>query len=71
MGKLPNPQRRSERGDQYYNHQYTYVNVNQAAKGGVNQGNLGCGSGCGGWDNRQCTSGNNRGTLWGHRTKIR
>ncbi|KAJ8098963.1 hypothetical protein POJ06DRAFT_302815 [Lipomyces tetrasporus] len=55
----------SDTGDQYYDHQYTYVNVNQAANGGINQGNLGCGSGCGGDDHRQCTNGNNGGTLWG------
>ncbi|KAK9350249.1 hypothetical protein V1523DRAFT_399416 [Lipomyces doorenjongii] len=55
----------SDTGDQYYDHQYSYVNINQAANGGINQGNLGCGSGCGGDDHRQCTNGNNGGTLWG------
>ncbi|KAJ2976377.1 hypothetical protein NQ176_g4987 [Zarea fungicola] len=50
--------------DSYYDHGYTGVNVNQGGNNGVNQGNLGCNSGCGGSDHRQCTNGNNGGSLW-------
>lgn len=51
-------------GDSYYDHDYHYVNVNQAGNNGVNQGNLGCNSGCQGGDHRQCQNGNNGGALW-------
>jgi hypothetical protein len=50
--------------DSYYDHHYTYAEANQAANGGVNQGNLGCGSGCQGSDHRQCSYGNDGGILW-------
>ncbi|KAJ2983334.1 hypothetical protein NQ176_g767 [Zarea fungicola] len=50
--------------DYYYDHSYTGVNVNQKGNNGVNQGNLGCNSGCGGSDGRQCTNGNFGGSLW-------
>lgn len=54
--------------DVYYDHNYAYANVNQAAgaAGSVNQGNMGCNSGCGGWDKRQCDQGNFGGSLWGN-----
>ncbi|KAJ2974538.1 hypothetical protein NQ176_g6001 [Zarea fungicola] len=50
----------------YYDHNWAFANVNQAggATNGVNQGNLGCNSGCGGWDKRQCVNGNFGGSLW-------
>lgn len=50
--------------DSYYDHNYVFANVNQAGNNGVNQGNLGCNSGCGGNDHRQCVNGNNGGSLW-------
>lgn len=50
--------------DAYYDHSWTWANVNQAGNNGVNQGNLGCNSGCGGNDHRQCTKGNSGGVLW-------
>ncbi|RFU34102.1 hypothetical protein B7463_g2256, partial [Scytalidium lignicola] len=49
--------------DSYYDHNYKYAEANNAANGGTNQGNLGCGSGCSGSDHRQC-HGNNGGVLW-------
>ncbi|KAJ2981390.1 hypothetical protein NQ176_g2049 [Zarea fungicola] len=50
--------------DSYYDHNWAYANVNQAGNNGINQGNLGCNSGCGGNDHRSCTNGNNGGSLW-------
>jgi hypothetical protein len=50
--------------DSYYDHNWAFANVNQAANGGVNQGNLGCNSGCEGSDGRQCQYGNGGGVLW-------
>ncbi|CVL12043.1 hypothetical protein FPRO06_04713 [Fusarium proliferatum] len=51
--------------DSYYDHNYAYANVNQIGNNnGVNQGNLGCDSGCQGSDHRQCQYGNNGGSLW-------
>lgn len=52
--------------DSYYDHNWAGVNVNQGGDNGVNQGNLGCNSGCGGSDHRQCTNRNNGGVLWGY-----
>lgn len=54
----PNP------GDQYVDHEYAFANVNQAGNGGLSGGNLGCNSGCGGSDHRQCVNGNTGGVLW-------
>ncbi|KAJ2976681.1 hypothetical protein NQ176_g4806 [Zarea fungicola] len=51
-------------GDSYYDHNYAWANVNQAGNNGVNQGNLGCNSGCGGSDHRQCVNKNFGGSLW-------
>ncbi|KAH6870965.1 hypothetical protein B0T10DRAFT_592877 [Thelonectria olida] len=48
----------------YYDHNWASANVNQAGNNGVNQGNLGCNSGCQGNDHRQCQYGNNGGVLW-------
>ncbi|KAH8911215.1 hypothetical protein BR93DRAFT_989890 [Coniochaeta sp. PMI_546] len=50
--------------DSYYDHNYVYANVNQAGNNGINQGNLGCDSGCQGSDHRQCQYANNGGSLW-------
>ncbi|KAH7134572.1 hypothetical protein B0J13DRAFT_677886 [Dactylonectria estremocensis] len=51
--------------DSYYNHNWAFANVNQIGNNnGVNQGNLGCNSGCQGNDHRQCQYGNNGGSLW-------
>lgn len=54
----------SPASDTYTDHYWTPVDVNQAGNNGINQGNLGCDSGCGGSDHRQCTNGNNGGLLW-------
>ncbi|KAJ2983357.1 hypothetical protein NQ176_g752 [Zarea fungicola] len=54
----------SPASDTYTDHYWTGANVNQGGKNGVNQGNLGCNSGCGGSDHRQCTNGNTGGSLW-------
>ncbi|KAF4457619.1 hypothetical protein F53441_492 [Fusarium austroafricanum] len=51
--------------DSYYDHNWAFANVNQIGNNnGVNQGNLGCNSGCQGNDHRQCQYGNNGGALW-------
>lgn len=51
--------------DYYYDHNYVWANVNQAANNnGINSGNLGCDSGCQGPDRRQCEYGNTGGQLW-------
>ncbi|KAJ2972419.1 hypothetical protein NQ176_g7170 [Zarea fungicola] len=54
----------SAASDSYYNHNYAFANVNQAGNNGVNQGNLGCDSGCQGSDGRQCQYGNGGGSPW-------